>query len=148
MSGPEEENGFISNVESGRTQNLEWCSCGNCRIESESSDCKCCWEVEQLNARFVQENITCIRNFSSFNTLFLDKTMLEMMLRDKHFIRGDPIDDKLTNRSYRVAAYKQFNTWAFRVRQLGKRERRGPLPSCVVARIRKKFPETDGNYGY
>ena len=135
--------------DSDRTKNLGWCLCGDCKIESRSSDCKCCREVEQLNARFTQdENMRCIVQFSSFDTLFLNKTVVEVSLRGAHFTRGDPLEEKLTNRRYRIGAYKQFNTWAFRVQQLGKRERRGPLPSCVVAKIRNTFPEADGNYGY
>ena len=46
-------------------------------------------------------------------------------------------------RSFRFAGYKQFAWYVFG--RLGKGNRR-VLPSCVVQKIRKTFPEADGKY--
>ena len=49
----------------------------------------------------------------------------------------------LVDRSYRLAAYRQFIHWTYS--RLGRKIRR-VIPSCVVAAVRHEFPEEDGVY--
>lgn len=51
----------------------------------------------------------------------------------------------LTFRQSRLMAYRQFVCWVRRGQPLG-RKKRITLPSCVVAKIRKTFPETNNEY--
>ncbi|KAK7499880.1 hypothetical protein BaRGS_00008971 [Batillaria attramentaria] len=48
----------------------------------------------------------------------------------------------LTNRQYRLAAYRQFVCWMLKGERLGK-GKRIPIPSCVIERVRLEFPESD-----
>ena len=71
--------------------------------------------------------------------------MLKNVLVGLHETRGDPLekDGKLSNRSLRFVAYKQFIWWVFE--RLEKNNRR-VIPSCVVWAIRKLYPEANGQY--
>lgn len=46
---------------------------------------------------------------------------------------------------YRLVAYRIVLEWALRGEQMGRGNRK-PLPSCVVALIRKRYPSTTGTY--
>ena len=56
---------------------------------------------------------------------------------------GDKEKLSLLFRSYRYAAYRQFNWWVHG--WLGKEVRR-VIPACAIKRIRDAFPEPDGMY--
>ena len=60
-----------------------------------------------------------------------------------HDARGDHVEERTSNRSYRFASYKQFTCWVFR--SLWKRNRRMIL-SCVLWIIQNLFPEPDNKY--
>ena len=49
----------------------------------------------------------------------------------------------IVDREYRLAAYRQFIHWTYG--RLGRGIRR-VIPSCVVAAVRREFPEADGVY--
>ena len=49
----------------------------------------------------------------------------------------------IVDRSYRLAAYRQFIHWTYS--RLGRGIRR-VIPSCVVVAMRHEFPEDDGDY--
>ena len=49
----------------------------------------------------------------------------------------------IVDREYRLAAYRQFIHWTYS--RLGRGIRR-VIPSCVVAAVRREFPEADGVY--
>ena len=49
----------------------------------------------------------------------------------------------IVDRSYRLAAYRQFIHWTYS--RLGRGIHR-VIPSCVVAAVRHEFPELDGVY--
>jgi hypothetical protein len=51
----------------------------------------------------------------------------------------------LNFRQYILMAYRQFLCWVRRGQPLGKKKR-VVLPSCVVSKIRKTFPDLDGIY--
>ena len=71
------------------------------------------------------------------------KPVLENVLTGLHDSRGDYLEKDTTNRSYRYAAYKQFNWWVYK--RLGKGNRR-VIPSCAVWAIRTMYLELDNNY--
>ena len=93
-----------------RVKTLHWCSCSNCKIEEREIDCLCCQEVAALNENIEKFSVKCITTATEFQTLCLNKAVLENVLVGLHDSRGDPIEKKTSNRSYRYAAYKQF-TW-------------------------------------
>ena len=126
-----------------RIGNLEWCHCQKCREEEREIDCLCCQEVAALNSKFDAENMTCIIQSSEFETLCLNETVLKNVLTGLHVSRGDFLEDNTTNRSLRFAAYKQFVWWIFK--NLGRGNRR-VIPSCVIWKIRNKYPESNGQY--
>lgn len=131
---------LISNIRIG---NLEWCQCQECKIEEREIDCLCCQEVAALNSKFDRESMHCITQSSEFDTLCLNKTVLKNVLTGLHVSRGDFLEDDVTNRSLRFAAYKQFVWWIFK--NLGRRNRR-VIPSCVIWKIRNNYPELNGKY--
>ena len=53
------------------------------------------------------------------------------------------VDCTITDRSYRLAAYRQFIRWTYS--RLGRGIHR-VIPSCVVAAVRHEFPDPDGAY--
>ena len=75
--------------------------------------------------------------------LCLEKVILDNVLTSLHETRGDFVESKPSNKSFRFAAYKQF-IW-FVYKRLGRGNRR-VIPSCVVWKIRETFPEEDGFY--
>lgn len=76
--------------------------------------------------------------------LILDEQVLTLSMRWRRDMLGlRNITERDLNKSYRFAAYKQHTYLEFGY--MGPRNRR-PLPSCVVWRIRDKFPDPLGNY--
>ena len=126
-----------------RTGKIDWCQCGNCCIEKREIDCLCCQEVDALNPKFDEENVSCIANSTEFKILCTRKSVLENVLVGLHEIKGDCLEEKWSNRSLRYAAYKQFVWWVFKY--LGKGNRR-VLPSCVLWKIRGMYPQPDNDY--
>ena len=128
---------------SSRVGNLEWCKCGECNIEKREIDCLCCQEVDALNSKFDRENMSCVIKSIEFETLCINKLVLEKVLTGLHESRGDHMEKTWSNRSLRYAAYKQFIWWVFK--SLGKGNRR-VIPSCTLWRIRKLYPEPNKEY--
>ena len=128
---------------SSRVGNLEWCKCGECNIEKREIDCLCCQEVDALNSKFDRENMSCVIKSIEFETLCINKLVLENVLTGLHESRGDHMEKTWSNRSLRYAAYKQFIWWVFK--SLGKGNRRA-FPSCALWRIRKLYPEPNREY--
>lgn len=119
---------------SRNTQNsaIDWCVCGHCHPMPQTIENKCC---KQKN---------CITLTTRFSKLCLDVDVLELCLRNTREIRNDREDN--STRSFRKAASRQFIL--ARHGYLGKGNRRG-CPSCVVIKIRQKFPSITGVYmGY
>ena len=128
---------------SSRVGNLEWCKCGECNIEKREIDCLCCQEVDALNSKFDRENMSCVIKSIEFETLCINKLVLENVLTGLHESRGDHMEKTWSNRSLRYAAYKQFIWWVFK--SVGKGNRR-VIPSCALWRIRKLYPEPNREY--
>ena len=86
----------------------------------------------------------CITTTSRFAKLCLDTDVLELGIRNTGDIRNDREDN--STRAFRKAAYRQFIL--ARHGHLGKGNRR-VCPSCVVFKIRERYPSLTGVYmGY
>ena len=110
----------------------EWCVCGRCQPMPQEIENKCC----KLK--------NCITHSARFSKLCLDLDVLELCIRNTGDIRNDREDN--STRAFRKAAYRQFILAHHG--HLGKGNRR-VCPSCVVLKIREKFPSVTGIYmGY
>lgn len=117
---------------SGGQPAVDWCVCRNCRPMPQAIENKCC----KLR--------NCISNTARFAKLCLDQDVLELCVRNRREIRNDREDS--STRSFRKAAYRQFIL--SRYGHLGKGNRR-VCPSCVVLKIRERYPSLTGVYmGY
>ena len=74
---------------SSRVGNLEWCKCGECNIEKREIDCLCCQEVDALNSKFDRKSMSCVIESNEFETLCINKLVLENVLTRQHESRGD-----------------------------------------------------------
>lgn len=111
---------------------VDWCVCGRCRPMPQEIENKCC------NLK------KCITLSFRFTKLCLDPDVLELCIRNTGDIRNDREDN--STRAFRKAAYRQFVL--ARHGHLGKGNRR-VCPSCVVLKIRERFPNITGVYmGY
>ena len=105
---------------------------GLCRPMPQAVENKCCKQSK------------CITTTSHFAKLCLDPDVLEMCIRNTGDIRNDRED--ASTRAFRKAAYRQFILAKYG--RLGKGNRR-VCPSCVVLKIRKRYPSVTGVYmGY
>lgn len=117
---------------SGGQPAVNWCICGDCRPMPQAIENKCC------------KLTNCISNTARFAKLCLDQDVLELCVRNTRDIRNDREDS--STRSFRKAAYRQFIL--SRYGHLGKGNRR-VCPSCVVLKIRQRYPSLTGVYmGY
>ena len=82
-----------------------------------------------------------VTSYVMFNTVCLDREVLQLAIRARCDIRADEPD--YSTQSYRKAAYRQYTLWKFG--KLGRGNRK-ILPSCVVIVIRQAYPAPDGNY--
>ena len=137
----EDENDSESktNLEKSSTVgNLEWCKCGEYNIEKREIDCLC-----YQNSKFDCKNMSCVIKPIEFETLCINKFVLENILIGLRESRRDHMEKTWSNRSLRYAAYKQFIWWVFKY--LGKGNRR-LISSCALSRIRKLYPEHNREY--
>ena len=92
-----------------RSRNKEWCQCGTCKKEICEIDSLCCQEVAAISDdKFKSQKWITLTQ--QFKTLCLEKLVLKNVLVGLHETRGDPLkkDGKLSNRSLRFTAYRQF----------------------------------------
>ena len=135
----ENDSGSKTNLEKSSTVGyFEWCKCGECNIEKREIDC-----LSYQNSKFDCENMSCVIKSIEFETLYINKFVLENILTGLHESRRDHMEKAWSNRSLRYAAYKQFIWWVFKY--LGKGNRR-VISSCALRRIRKLYPEHNREY--
>lgn len=111
---------------SGSAPLVEWCACGWCRPKPQAIANKCCHQR------------TCITT-ARFGKLHLDPDVLELCIRNMGDIRNDREDN--STREFRKASYRQFIL--AKHGHLGRGKRR-VCPSCVVLKIRARFPSVTG----
>ena len=112
---------------SGSAPLVEWCVCGQCRPIPQAIENKC----------FQQRN--CITTSARFGKLCLDPDVLQPCIRNMGDIRNDRQHNSA--RAFRKASYRLFILP--RHRHLGRGNRR-VCPSCVVLKIRARFPSVTG----
>ena len=130
-----------------------YCSCGNCTKKPSLAESVCCLchSTEQN-----PEDQGCIVN-SEFVSMILHRVMLEVSLRNIWNLDWNMIKDKtLSNkwvyflrnirntfnsfRNFRYASYRNLYFFLFKSHSK-KKSYRVALPSCLVDKVRKEYPE-------
>lgn len=130
-----------------------WCFCSNCSVDlaTKAEECQCCQEIDRCGE--VMEEFgdpkRCITLHPGFHDVCLSKHVLEVAalgLKTKSgksyktlFLQGQRTEEKFL----RAVAYRQFTRllWDY----IGS-SRRYPLPCCAYNKIRKHFPDENGQY--
>ena len=107
----------------------DWYNCRHCQPMSQEIENKCCGLRK------------CTTTSRPFQKLRLDLEVLELCIRNRADIRNDREDTSTS--SFRKAVYRQF--MLERYGYLGKGNRK-VAPSCVVIRVRRKYPSATGIY--
>jgi hypothetical protein len=125
-----------------------WCKCGNC-VAGPPVDNVCCVEDVYVKPLLDKAKIACITLHEGFEPTTLNPFVLDMVRahliltvddnEKKERLRANKNDTK------RHLAYVNFRTWVCSGEKLGK-GRRMVTPSCVVAKIRSKWPEESNVY--
>ncbi|XP_070550697.1 P2X purinoceptor 7-like [Ptychodera flava] len=125
-----------------------WCSCGKCSAMASQVECICCQKCDFLQSRPELEPNSCITEHVDFKVVCLHPAVLgtafirqELNRKRRH---TDTVESEtLSNKQYRLAAYRQFIAWGHSWQRLGQGVRK-VVPSCVVTAIRNKYPKGDG----
>ena len=123
----EDENEHNAGQENGVP---EWCICGQCREMKKEVERVCCKNMEKNHEHELFENHV------------LTEHNLELAMRTNADFFNYPFDPT-RNASWRFNAYRQFIIWVWG--KLGRRNRK-VVPSCVIWKIRDRFPDASGNY--
>ena len=107
----------------------DWCDCGKCRPMPQEIENKCC----KLKK--------CITLSSRFVKLCLDPDVPELCIRNTGDIHNGQEDN--STRAFRKAAYRQFIVACCGHLRKGNRR---VCPSCIVLKIRQRFPSITGIY--
>ena len=75
--------------EDPRLQNTEWCNCGRCVIMATGRECLCCQEMPILDGKLEEGRLTCVTENRYFNTLCIDREVLDVAMLQVHDVRGD-----------------------------------------------------------
>ncbi|XP_057290742.1 P2X purinoceptor 7-like [Hydractinia symbiolongicarpus] len=110
--------------------NPGWCVCGQCIEMEEERDQVCC-----------QNNIKNHEN-AEFRHLILDDRVLDLAMRGNSDWLQYPFDPE-ENACWRYTAYRQYIMWFWG--HLGSGNRK-VIPSCILRKIRERFPSVDGIY--
>ncbi|XP_073485042.1 uncharacterized protein [Aquarana catesbeiana] len=118
-----------------------WCFCAQCRPMPTSEESKCCQGLEEVQP-FLEHGLTCVTQHEEFVERCLTKRILVYQIQmESANVHKDYIRD--ANRCLRRGAYKSYTNMVHGF--LGK-NRRIPIPSCVVWAIRNKYPDPNEEY--
>ncbi|XP_026106003.1 P2X purinoceptor 7-like [Carassius auratus] len=122
----------------------EWCLCGKCEKMATEPENICCREIEQVTRRMQQLEVTpsCMVDHPGMDPVCLNVFSLQNAF---NIYRADygPLRLRGVQHRYRFLAYRSFVSWCWGF--LG-RKVRVVIPSCVVLRIRREFPDAQGSY--
>ncbi|KAJ8048041.1 hypothetical protein HOLleu_00200 [Holothuria leucospilota] len=120
--------------EQHRLNNVNLCQCTNCGIMPSITECRCCHEINNIDALRACE--ACITNYEDFDTVCLNKAVLRAVLIMRNDVKGHDanVERELDSKSYRYSAYRMFRYWVHG--RLGKGVKK-VVPSCAVRKIRQ-----------
>jgi hypothetical protein len=126
----------------------KWCKCGNC-VDGPPTENVCCVDDDYAKLLIDSANITCITLHEGFEPTTLNMYVLDMVKRHLLLIVHDPEKKERlrsnNNDTKRHLAYVNFRNWVCSGEKLGKGHRI-VTPSCVVTKIRNKWPEESNIY--
>lgn len=135
--------------------NLAFCHCGNCATLPSTIERKCCVDETFDLTNFQDNDFTasqrqCVLNSKLLTNDVIGTVALQLQwFRQQRYkgLRGDELLFKnMTNKQYRYHAYRNYIDFIHGY--LGKACRK-VIPACVVTHIRRRWPDSDGNYvGY
>ncbi|XP_063060538.1 nanor [Engraulis encrasicolus] len=123
----------------------EWCRCGNCGAMPTEHESLCCQEVPEVTRRMEQVEGTqpqCVIDHPGFYATSLNVYVLQAMYNIYRADHG-PVRLRGIEHRYRYLAYRMFVSWCWGF--LG-RHIRVVVPSCVVLRVRREFPDSQQQY--
>ncbi|XP_063080273.1 P2X purinoceptor 7-like [Engraulis encrasicolus] len=137
----------ISEEEAGGRRKMdvsEWCTCGHCCTMETEAENICCREVTVVLNRMQQleSPVHCMTDHPGLHPVCLSIYALQNALNLYQRDFGDIPIRGYGNRC-RFLAYRFFVSWCWGY--LG-RTVRVVIPSCVVQRVRRKFPDGTGQY--
>ncbi|XP_071944377.1 P2X purinoceptor 7-like [Antedon mediterranea] len=126
-------------------QGREWCECGNCVEEETWENRYCCQQVEKINNKNKEgpQHTGCVTTHPWFEPAILNPATLQIAYWQYVSQYQEHVVEGAIERRYRYTAYRQFVRWCWGF--LGK-DRRIPMPSCVMKKIRDVFPDEANNY--
>jgi hypothetical protein len=131
----------------GRSGNTKWCLCNNCSAMNSDQESLCCLELQHIKEMCGTKQ--CFTESNQFkNTILNDDVILIARHKVMCYERNKTKLKKLRaqcNSSSRYLAYREFVYWLNARKRLGKNVRI-VIPSCIVTRIRQKWPEESGEY--
>ncbi|XP_016390678.1 uncharacterized protein LOC107725790 isoform X3 [Sinocyclocheilus rhinocerous] len=120
-----------------------WCTCENCAVMPMEKENKCCLEIPEIVRRInqVPDTLTCITHHPGFEPVCLNVYSLQNAL---NVYKADYGRLKLRGieQRYRHLAHRSFVSWCWGYLS---RTIRVVIPSCVVLRICREFPDAAGS---
>ncbi|XP_074544533.1 P2X purinoceptor 7 [Halichoeres trimaculatus] len=122
----------------------EWCTCGECRAMPTEVENVCCKELNavQNRCRELPEEPRCMTLHPGLEPVCLNIYSLQNALNIYQADHG-PLEAKGRSVRARYLAYRSFVSWCWGY--LGK-DNRVVIPSCVVLRIQKEYPDEEEEY--
>ncbi|KAL2079299.1 hypothetical protein ACEWY4_025043 [Coilia grayii] len=154
--GREDAPTIQSHLDERRRANMNWWwECGVCQPMPTEMECLCCAEWNKIlpsmesNAPEEEGGRSCVTATEDFSAMIHPAVLNFFFRRDKVNWKRDNTpsgpNGQLSSEQYRLVSYRVVLEWALKGETLGKGNRT-PLPSCVVAAIRQKFPSESGVY--
>ncbi|XP_052409870.1 uncharacterized protein LOC127956162 isoform X2 [Carassius gibelio] len=120
-----------------------WCTCENCAVMPTEKENKCCLEIPQIVRRInqVPDTLTCITQHPGFEPVCLNVYSLQNALNIYKADYG-PLKLKGIEKRFRHLAHRSFVSWCWGYLS---RTIRVDVPSCVVLRVCREFPDAAGS---